>query len=273
MKFSNLLWALAATAVVEAAFDAPEALTKKAIEKGKTRLARINAPRTGSDADTCVLNEEDWTFEKNGQDTRTSDAAVAEGRLQGFINAASPPGLSAEAADWYNILAISPRRNSRGTIPVQGDDNTAYYENGFNPTGNYIAVIDVHNNGGIASSTSAAWALWRQVKSERGGSDSYGDLKAVIHYSCINPGAMTVAGDLFYDLEGDETDVVRDYTEEDEEFLALLGIDNGVFATNLLTNYPDSMGRDRKLEKITAWLNEYNMNDIKQVMGVSYVFS
>ncbi|KAK2763847.1 hypothetical protein FQN54_009465 [Arachnomyces sp. PD_36] len=270
----TLLWAFAATVLVEAALDNPEELTRAAMEKGKERLARLNGQRSDSDAPSCVFNDEDWTFEKGGSDTRQSDATTAEARLRGFIDAVKPSGLTSDDPDWYNIVAISPARDSSGQIPASGDKGSVYYENGFNPVANYISVIDVYNavGRGATSSTSAAWALWQKVKSERTGSQSYGDLQSVIHYSCINPGAKTVGGDIFYDLEGTEKNVVREYFEGDDEYAALLGIDNGVFATNLLMNYPDSMGRTRKIKSITAWLDEYNQHAFEQVIGVSYTF-
>ncbi|KAK2759315.1 hypothetical protein FQN54_002793 [Arachnomyces sp. PD_36] len=271
MKFTTtLLWALAAAASVEAAFTNPSDGTLQAIGNGKRRNDRLKAGRNPSDSATCIFDK-NWTFKKRKDDTRTNPPAPAGGRLQGFIDAVQPDGLVSEEEAWYNIAAISPPKID-GYVPAPGDEGSVYYENGYNPTANYISVIDVNNAAGrdATSSTDATWAMWREVKKDRGGATDYSSLKGVIHYSCANPLSLAVGGDLFKGETG--SNLVKTFQDGSEEFDALLGLPNGVLATNLLMNYPDSMGRDRQIDSITAWLDNASGSG-EQLIGVSYMFS
>ena len=154
--------------------------------------------------------------------------------------------------------------------PAPGDAGGSYYQNGFNPTSNYISVIDVWNSGGPYSSTDATWDLWRQVKGDpdRGNSQSFGDLQGIIQYTCSNDPAKAVAADIFRGEKG--KDVVKVFHDGDLEYDALLGIPNGVFPSRLLTQNPGSMGSDRQLESIIAWIDDPTRSDI---MGVLYLYS
>lgn len=270
MKFTTFVWALAVTASVEAAFTNPSKGTVEAIETGKRRNERLKNNRKPNDVQTCIFDE-NWTFSKR-KDTRASPPAAPSGRLEGFINAVQPAGIDVDEEAWYNIVAISPAKGEDGYTPAPGDPGSVYYENGYNPTANYISVIDVNNAKGKdgTSSTDATWAMWREVKETRGSSTDYGALQGVIHYSCANPPSMAVGGDLFSGRTG--SDLVQTFQNGDEEFDALMGLPNGVLATNLLTNFPDTMGRDREIDSITAWLDE-SSGEGEQLIGVSYMFS
>jgi hypothetical protein len=269
MKFSSLLWTLAAAATVQAAFTNPSATTEEAVGNGRRRNARLQKPRGTTDADTCVFDS-NWTFKKRKTDTREAPAVAAGGRLQGFIDAVQPDGLSSSDSSWYNIVAIHPKQID-GYTPAPGDEGSAYYDNGFNPTANYISVIDVNKASGstAVSSTEATWALWRQVKKDRAGSDDLGSLKGVIHYTCANELGRAVGADIFKGATG--TNLVKTFTEGDE-YEALLGLPNGVLATNILLSYPASMGTERQIAEITAWLDSPSGSG-EEVIGVSYMFS
>lgn len=275
MKFGILLSFLA----VAAAFNKPtnelRRYTQQALGDGGRRNARLHETRRTEDAGGCTVDEENWAFStgrRGASDTRGTPAVAAKDRLGQFIDAVQPPGLTSDAEEWYNILAVSPRELDGG-VPAPGDDDSSYYQNGFNPSSNYIAVIEVVNNNGPYSSTDATWDLWRQVKGDedRGDSEDYGALTGIIQYACANAPARDVAADIF---EGEtETNQVRVFQDGDQEFDALLGIPNGVFPSRLLTEYPASMGTDRQIKSITAWLDDPNTDTDKMLMGVMYTYS
>jgi hypothetical protein len=201
-----------------------------------------------------------------------ADAAAMSpgGRFQGFLQATQLP--FSQDAKWFELQIGYPWDGTQRGIPGSGDAGVLRYDNYYNPTDNVIVAEDIWKDKSKKAEgknlqpwSRVTWTMWSQVK-ERNGGGSPGDVQALVHYSCVNDAAKTVAEWICTDDEANPVQSVNTYLPETDEFNAALGIENGATASGLLTHHRQGLGF-KSIKDITVWC------DASNIMGVSYNFT
>jgi hypothetical protein len=228
MIFQNLLLLLLAALSLAADFQgwpSPDlnSDTTKCLDNGKKRYDQLQSDiKQGKTEKSAVP----WCEVVNNWNPRTKNpmsASQISARLSDFIQTASL-GPDTGASNWVKVTEYTPKDFTPGDDEVKG----AFYEQAYNAKDNAIAVVDItRTTKDVLDVTSLTWTTWVKACGDYGGDTS--KLSQLIHYSCVNDLAKSVALDIFGEEPEDGT--FYNFTPgddvKDQPFYVLLGLDNG----------------------------------------------
>ena len=202
--------------------------------KGKARYDRLTAALNDANhQDSTVCNVDQWFVDSNKPAVRPRSALRAA--IESGID-----GVSTTDANFFSVPARYPK-NPDGTTP---NEPKAQYLNLYNIKDGAIVAQDIvrERDSGADSWSDVSWLLWRATK-ERAQDTDLKNLKYIIHTNIQSEVGLPVLNAIYEPLPAEEREGMKTWSDAaSNEFLALLGTENGSTVLNMLITRKNALG-------------------------------